>query len=135
MTEWRTVLVGLGFVGFVALLAYSRVFFGFSEGVSQFTLINASVETVSEAQLKQGDRELALGGGTIEPGQTRTTDFVSHYGSLTLVVKFASGRSMSADNVGYVAAGAPVIVTFEVTDNRVALLTIAKRREGAGRGR
>lgn len=134
MIEWKTVLVGLVIVGLFVVAAYSRIFFGFPGTLSQLTLINHSAERISEALLRQSDRELALG-GAIEPGQIRTTDFVSRDGRLTLVVKVSSGRSLSADDIGYLAADVPVIVTFEVTDDRVALLTLTKRREGSGRGR
>ncbi len=130
MIEWRTVLVGLVIVGLFAIATYSRVFVAVS---SQLTLINRSAETVSEAQLKQGDRELAL--GAVEPRQIRTTDFVSRDGWLTLVVKFSSGRSVSADNVVYLAVDVPVIVVFEVTDNKVALLTVTKRSTSPSRQR
>lgn len=98
--------------------------FGVSTQTSQLTLINRAAETISEARLRQGGRNLAQ--IAVEPGQIRSTDFISRNGPLTLVVKFASGRSISADDVGYLAGGMPVIVTFQITDNKVALLTIAK---------
>jgi hypothetical protein len=128
MIEWRTVLVGFVIAVLVVIAAFASALFGVSTLPSQLTLINRSAATVSEARLRQGDRELAV--GAIEPGRIRTTDFISRNGSLTLAVRFSSGHSVSADNIGYLAAGTPVIVVFEVTDNKVALLTITKRRIG-----
>lgn len=134
MIEWRTILVGLVIVGSFLVAAYLRIGLGFPGTLSQFTLINHSSETVSETRLMQGGRELTVG-GAIDPGQIRTTDFISHDGQLTLVVTLGTERSVSATDVGYLSATVPVTVTFEVTDNKVTLLTITKRREGSGRGR
>lgn len=131
MIEWQTALAGLVVVSLVAVADYSRILYGIPAGVSQLTLINGSAETIDEATLRQGDSELAF--GAVATGHNRSTDFFSHQGPVTLVVKFNSGRTMSADSVGYLPAGIPVVVTFEVTDNEVALLTVVKRRTGRHR--
>ena len=130
MIEWRTVLVLVAFVAAAAFAAYSKIFFGVP---SQFTLINHAAETVSEARLMQGDHELAV--VAVEHGRIRTTDFIAREGSLTLRVKFNSGRSLSADSVGYVAAGMPVVVVFEVNDDKVALLTVTQLNPNSASGR
>jgi hypothetical protein len=38
-----------------------------------------------------------------------------------------SGRTLSADNVGYVAPAIPVTAFFNVTDDEVALQNVVKR--------
>jgi hypothetical protein len=113
------VILVVGLVGAGASTFYSV------GSLSRITLINRSVETISGARLRQGDRETTL--GQIEPGQMRSADFMPQAGSLTLAVTFNSGRTLSADDVGYVAPGTAVTVFFNVTDDKVALLDIVKR--------
>jgi hypothetical protein len=128
MVEREIVLIGLGLALLAVVAAFASSLLGVSVEPSQLMLVNRSSETVSEARLLQGNRELAV--TTIEPGQIRTTDFISRNGSLTLAVKFNSGHSVSTNDVGYLAAGNPVIVTFTITSEKVTLLTITKRRIG-----
>ncbi|NOT39688.1 MAG: hypothetical protein HOP13_04270 [Alphaproteobacteria bacterium] len=128
MIEREIVLIGLALVVLAIAAAFASALFGVSVQPSQLTIVNRSAEMVSEARLLQGGRELAV--TTMEPGQIRTTDFVSRNGSLTLTVKFNSGRSASANDVGYLAAGNPVTVTFAITGDKVTLLTITKNRIG-----
>lgn len=128
MIEWQTVFVGVLVAVLVVVGTFASALFGASTLPSQLMLVNRSTEMVSEARLLQGDRELAA--TTIEPGQIRTNDFVSRNGSLTLTVKFNSGRSVSANDFTYLVAGNPVTITIEITSEKVTLLTITKRRTG-----
>lgn len=133
MIEWRTVLIGLAIVAVFAVAIGARTYFGFRTTLSRLTLINRSQEAVSDARMRQDDRETAL--GAIGPGQRGSTDFIAREGSLTLVVKFSSGRTLSAENVGYLAGGLPATVFFEVTDNDVRLLSIVSRNANPYSGR
>jgi hypothetical protein len=119
----RTVLIGIALVAFLAAFG-ANTFYGFSTH-SQVTLINRSAETISSARLRQGDRETGL--GRIEPGDMRSADFIARGGSLTLTVTFISGRTLSANDVGYVAPNTAVTVFFNVTDDKLALQSIVKR--------
>jgi hypothetical protein len=119
----RSILIG-AVVAIIIAITGARYFLGVGLP-SQITLINRSAETVRDARLKQGDRETTL--GQIEPGQMRSADFVAGEGSLTLTVTFASGRTISADNVGYTVAAIPVIVRFTVDGDKVELLDITNR--------
>ena len=120
----RAVLIGVAVAALLAA-AGARTFFHLYLVPSQITLINRSNEPVSDARLRQRNEEIAL--GPIEPGHMRSADFIAREGSLTLAVTFGSGRTVSTDNVGYLAAGIPVTVIFEVSDNKVALLNVVKR--------
>jgi hypothetical protein len=126
----KTILTGILIAVVIAVIVAIvglRAFYGLST-LSQVTVVNRSVETISEARLRQADRETTL--GRIEPGQMRSADFMPREGSLTLTVTFSSGRTLSAENVGYVAPGIPVTVFFNVTDDTVALLDVVKRNTG-----
>lgn len=120
------VLIGIVVAAILGIFVL-RTFYGVGT-LSQVTLINRSVETISEARLRQGDRETAL--GPIKPGHMRSADFIAREGSLTLTVTFDSGRTLSADNVGYVTPGIPMTVFFNVADDKVALLDIVNRKPG-----
>lgn len=124
LSRAREVLAGAIAVAILAALVASA-YFGVAPR-SEITLINRSVETISEARLKQGDRETVL--GPVEPGRMRSADFVAREGSLTLVVTLESGRTLSAVNVGYIAPALPATVFFNVTEDKVALLYIVNRK-------
>ncbi len=117
------ILAGIVIVAFVAAIG-ARTFYNVGT-LSQVTLINRSAETIDSARLRQGDRKTTL--GQIEPGDMRSVDFFAQPGTLTLTVTFRSGRTLSADDVGYVAFATPVTVFFNVTDDKVALLYVVKR--------
>lgn len=128
MEDGRTRAVLIGVIVAAVLVAVGlRMFYGFNT-LSQITLINRSAETISDARLRQGDRETTL--GRIEPGDMRSADFIAREGSLTLTVTFSSGRTLSADDVGYVTPGIPMTVFFNVTDDKVALLDVVNRKTG-----
>lgn len=76
--------------------------------------------------MRQIGNEINL--NAIEPGESRSASFFSREGALTLAVTFDSGDTLSAQNVGYLAPGLPVIVTFDVTDDKVALRNIVRRK-------
>lgn len=120
------VLIGIVVAAILGIFVL-RTFYGVGT-LSQVTLINRSVETINEARLRQGDRETTL--GRIEPGDMRSADFIARERSLTLTVRFSSGRTLSAENVGYVTPGIPMTVFFNVTDDKVALLDIVNRKPG-----
>lgn len=132
MIDWKAVLVGLLFVAVLVAATYLRMSHGIG-GLSQVTIVNRSAETLVETRLQQGDRQTRI--DNIEPGRIRTADFIPRDGWFTLVVKYASGRSLSAANAGFLAADAPVIATFEVTNDKVALLSLSKRKSGLGKTR
>lgn len=121
MEERWTWVALIGVVALIGLGVVAKTFNGIGSP-SQITLVNRSAETVAEAHLRQGDQETKL--GSIEPGRMRSADFITREGSLTLTVRFGSGRTISANNVGYTVAAIPVIVYFTVDDNKVELLDI-----------
>lgn len=123
MSWTEGILIGVVLAIMIAL-AGARIFYGVGLS-SQVTLINRSAETIGEARLSQGDRVTTL--VQIEPGQMRSADFIAREGSLTLSVTFTSGRTLSADNVGYVTASIPVTVRFDIAGDKVALLHIIHR--------
>jgi hypothetical protein len=119
----RAALIGV-VVAIFAAISLARVFYGVGLP-SQVTIVNHASETIADARLRQGDRETKL--ASIEPGQMRSADFIAREGSLTLTVTFSSGRTVSADNVGYTVAAIPVIVRFAVDGDKVALIDITNR--------
>jgi hypothetical protein len=128
MGRVEAVVIGVVIVAFIAA-AGASTFYG-SRAHSQVTLANRSVEAISHVQLRQGDRETTL--GQIEPGDMRSADFMSRVGPLTLTVTFSSGRTLSADDVGYVAPATPVTVFFNITDDKIALVYVVNRNPSSG---
>lgn len=138
MTGWKTVLLRLAFIDWktiltciaVAAVAVVELYFQtshrFRDMPSELTMVNRSSRTIASARIRQTGNELTL--KKIEPGESRSADFVSREGPLTLAVTFNSGDSLSSQNVGYLAPGLPVTVTFDVTDDKVALRNIVRRK-------
>ena len=119
------IVIGLVLATIAVFGNLAKFQYGLQSVPSQLTVINNSAETVSEVRMRQGDRETPL--GAIDPGQSQSTDFFSREGSLTIVATFGSGRTVMADRVGYLAAGIPVIVIFDVRDDEVTLVSIQSR--------
>ncbi len=125
MLEWKTILACIAIGVFAVAGLFAQTYFRTNPATSQITLVNRTSETISEAKMRQEGIELAL--GSIEPGGTRSVDFISREGPVTVVVKFKSGHAIWADKVGYLAAGLPVIVVFDVLSETVALRAVTKR--------
>lgn len=138
MTGWKAVLLRLGFIDWrtilicaaVAAVAVVGIYFQtshrFRDMPSELTMVNRSSRTITSARMKQTGSELTL--KKIEPGESRSVDFASREGPLTLAVTFNSGHSLSSQKVGYLAPGLPVTVTFDVTDDKVSLRNIVRRK-------
>jgi hypothetical protein len=126
VTDWKTISVMIVIVAVMVVGLFAQTYFRYGVRQSQLTLVNRSSEAIRSARMTQGDSELVL--EKIEPGESRSADFASHEGPITLVVTFRSGNFVSANKVGYLAAGLPVTVTFDITDSKVALRGIVKHK-------
>ena len=125
--DWaKTIIIGVAVVALLVAGMVAKVYFGIHTTANHITVLNHADELISDARLKYDDRELAL--GAIDRGGRQSADFIiSHEGSVTLTVQFSSGRSVSADNVGYVTPGMPMTLIFHVTDDKVLLAASLSR--------
>ena len=124
--DWKTILTGIGLVAILVIGTYAGTSFKVRQLPSELTVVNRTSGTITSARMRQTGSEFTL--KKIEPGESRSVDFVSREGPLTLAVTFNSGDSLSSQNLGYLTPGLPVIVTFDVTDDKVALRNIIRRK-------
>lgn len=126
LTDWKTILTGVVLVAFLVVGTFAGTYFTNRQLPSELTIVNRTSRTITSARMRQIGNEINL--NAIEPGESRSASFFSREGALTLAVTFDSGDTLSAQNVGYLAPGLPVVVTFDVTDDKVALRNIVRRK-------